>query len=46
MEKITLMQWGEKRSVVYITNTETGESNIYLMDNNYFMYLDDLGLIS
>lgn len=39
------MQWGEKRSVVFCVNTETGESKILLLDNDYLMFLDEMGLI-
>lgn len=46
MEKLELMQWGEKRSVVYSTNIKTGEVKILLIDNDYLMYLDERGLIT
>lgn len=45
MEKLEIMQWGEKRSVVYCVNTKTGKSKILLIDNDYLMLLDDLGVI-
>lgn len=45
MEKLEIMQWGEKRSVVSCVNTETGESKILLIDNDYLMFLDERGLV-
>lgn len=45
MEKLEIMQWGLKRSVVYCVNIETGKSTILLMDNDYLIQLDEMGLI-
>lgn len=46
MEKLEIMQWGKKRSVVYCVNTETGEAKIQLIDNDYLMQLDEMGLVN
>lgn len=45
IEKLGLMQWGKKRSVVYSTNIKTGEAKILLIDNDYLMFLDEMGLV-
>lgn len=45
MEKLELMQWGLKRSVVSCVNIETGKQSILLIDNDYLMFLDEMGLI-
>lgn len=45
MEKIKIMQWGLKRTLVYCVNIDTGESKILLIDNDYLMFLDERGLI-
>ena len=37
IEKLELMQWGLKTSVVNCVNTNTGKAKILLIDNDYLI---------
>ena len=39
MKPYKLLQWGSKRSVVQL------EETIYIIDNDYLMNLDEMGLV-
>lgn len=45
MEKLKIVQWGKNRSLVKKTHTDTKEETVLLLDNNYLMTLDEMGLI-
>lgn len=45
MKKIEIIQWGKIRSIVQITYPETNEKEILMMDNDYLMNLDEMGLV-
>ena len=45
MKKIEIVQWGKKRSIVEITYPDTNEKEILMMDNDYLINLDELGLV-
>lgn len=45
MKKIELVQWGKFRSIVLITYPDTNEKDLMIMDNDYLMNLDDLGMV-
>lgn len=45
IEILKIVQWGQKRSVIYCNNTKTNEIKFLLMNNDYIMFLDELGLI-
>lgn len=44
-EKLEIVQWGKNRSLVKKTHTDTKEETVLLLDNNYLMSLDEMGLI-
>ena len=45
MKKIEIIQWGKNRSIVEITYPDTNEKEILMMNNDYLMNLDDLGMV-
>lgn len=45
MKKLEIIQWGKNRSVVEMTYLETNERELLIIDNDYLMNLDDLGLV-
>lgn len=45
MEKLTIVQWGGHRSVVKKFYTDTKEETYLILDNQYLMSLDEMGLI-
>lgn len=45
MQTITIIQWGKSRSIVEIKYTETNEKEILMIDNDYLMNLDEMGLV-
>ena len=46
MKTLEIIQWGKNRSIVQITHPDTTEKEILMMDNEYLMNLDELGLVS
>ena len=45
MKTLEIIQWGKNRSIVQITYPDTNEKEILMMDNDYLMNLDELGLV-
>lgn len=45
MKKLIILQWGKNRSVVKRLFIDTQEVEYLLLDNNYLMSLDEMGLI-
>ena len=45
MKTLEIIQWGENRSIVEITYPETNEKEILMINNDYLMNLDELGLV-
>lgn len=45
MKIVKILQWGPKRTVIQVTYSETMETETFLMDNQYLMYLDDMGMV-
>ena len=45
MKTLEIIQWGENRSIVEITYPETNEKETLMINNDYLMNLDELGLV-
>lgn len=45
MEILKIVQWGKERSIVYSNNTQTGEVKFLMINNDYLLMLDEMGLI-
>lgn len=45
MKKIEIIQWGKNRSIVEIIYPDTNEKEIVMMNNDYLINLDELGLV-
>ena len=45
MKTLEIIQWGKNRSIVEITYPETNEKEILMMNNDYLINLDELGLV-
>ena len=45
MKKIEIIQWGKNRSIVEIKYPDTNEKQILMMNNDYLINLDELGLV-
>lgn len=45
MKELMLIQWGKNRSVVEKFHLDTLESEYFILDNQYLMLLDEMGLI-
>jgi len=43
--KLLILQWGKHRSIVEETYFDNGEQNILIVNNDYLMNLDDMGVI-
>ena len=45
MKKLSIIQWGTERSIVKVNYTDTNETDYLIMNNDYLMSLDEMGLI-
>lgn len=45
MQKFKIIQWGKNRSIVKLFDTEKSETTLLLINNNYLMALDEMGVI-
>jgi len=45
MKKLYLIQWGKERSIVKEFYTDNKEVNYLIVNNEYLMYLDEMGVI-
>ena len=45
MKTLEIIQWGKNRTIVQISYPDTNEKEILMMDNDYLMNLDELGLV-
>ena len=45
MKKFTILQWGKNRSIVMLAYNDTKETEILLIDNDYLMTLDEMGMV-
>ena len=45
MEKLEIVQWGKYRSIVKKYYPDTHEETYLILDNQYLMSLDEMGLI-
>ena len=43
--KLLILQWGKYRSIVEETYFDNGEQNILIVNNDYLMNLDDMGVL-
>ena len=43
--KLLILQWGTERSIVEETYFDNGEKNILIVNNDYLINLDDMGVI-
>lgn len=45
MRKLYIIQWGNERSIVKEFYTDNKEVNYLIVDNQYLMNLDEMGVI-
>lgn len=45
MKKLEIVQWGKNRSVVKESYPDTKEETYLILDNQYLMLLDEMGVI-
>lgn len=45
MKTLTLLQWGKERSIVEMYFPDTKEEEIFIVDNQHLLNLDEMGMV-